>query len=75
MIRPSLEAVQNYCLSRGNGIDAQAFIDYYEMIGWKVGATRKPMKDWQAAVRYWERNRKPKQQTALDRYTDTSWAN
>jgi hypothetical protein len=31
------------------------FVDYYEEVGWKVGKTKKPMKDWQAAVRLWKR--------------------
>ena len=51
---PSLEEVKAYCLERGNGIDAQHFIDYYTANGWKVG--KKPMKDWKATVRTWERN-------------------
>ena len=37
-------------------IDADAFLDYYEANGWKVG--RHPMKDWRAAVRTWLRNRR-----------------
>ena len=49
--KPSLEDVRTYCEERNNGIDANAFIDYYESNGWKVG--RNPMKDWKAAVRGW----------------------
>jgi hypothetical protein len=56
MKKPTLEDVQFYCLTRRNDIDPTAFIDYYDSVGWMVG--RKPMKDWQAAVRTWERNRK-----------------
>ena len=51
---PSLEEVKAYCLERGNGIDAQHFIDYYTANGWKVG--KNPKKDWKATVRTWERN-------------------
>lgn len=51
---PTLEEVQDYCLERNNGVDAQHFLDYYSANGWKVG--RNPMKDWKAAVRTWERN-------------------
>jgi hypothetical protein len=51
---PPVEEVQAYCLERGNGIDAQQFIDHYTSNGWRVG--RNPMKDWLAAVRTWERN-------------------
>lgn len=53
---PTLDQVRAYCLERQNGIDPQSFVDYYTANGWKVG--RNPMKDWQAAVRQWERRRK-----------------
>ena len=56
-VPPSLEEVQAYCAERGNGIDAQSFIDFYASKGWMVGKTK--MTDWKAAVRTWEgRNRK-----------------
>ena len=58
--RPTVDEIQAYCDERLNGIDAQQFFDYYEARGWKYG-TGKPMVDWKAAVRTWERNRKPKQ--------------
>ena len=50
---PTLEEVAGYCEERGNGIDPERFIDYYESNGWMVGKNR--MKDWRAAVRTWER--------------------
>ena len=59
--RPTVEKIQAYCDERLNGIDAQQFFDYYEARGWKYG-TGKPMVDWKAAVRTWERNRKPSKQ-------------
>ena len=54
MTPPAFEDVQDYCLSRRNGIDSGAVLDYYESVGWMVG--KKKMKDWQAAVRTWEKN-------------------
>lgn len=51
---PSLEEVTAYCQSRGNGVDAQRFVDFYTAKGWKVG--REKMHDWKAAVRTWERS-------------------
>lgn len=51
---PTLSEVKDYCTERGNGVDAQRFIDYYTSNGWKVG--KNSMKDWKAAVRTWERN-------------------
>ena len=52
--KPTLEEVAAYCKERNNGVDPQAWIDYYTSNGWKVG--RNCMKDWKAAVRTWERN-------------------
>lgn len=52
---PSVDEVRAYCEERRNGIDAQAFFDFYESKGWFVGKNK--MKDWKAAVRTWERNR------------------
>ena len=52
-VKPTFEEVDAYCCQRNNSVDAQAFIDFYESKGWKVGNT--PMKDWKAAVRTWER--------------------
>ena len=54
-IKPTLRQVQEYCLSRHNTVDPQAWLDHYESNGWKIGA-HSPMKDWQAAVRTWEHN-------------------
>jgi len=53
---PTLEEVRMYCEERKNGIDAQHFIDFYTSKGWMIGKNR--MKDWKAAVRTWEKNRK-----------------
>ena len=55
---PTLEEVTAYCIERNNNVDAQAFIDFYTSKGWYVGKNK--MKDWQAAVRTWERNQKGK---------------
>lgn len=50
---PSIEEVREYCLERGNGIDPERFVNFYESKGWLIGKNR--MKDWRAAVRNWER--------------------
>ena len=52
--KPTVEEINDYCLERENDVDPEAFFDFYESKGWKVG--RNPMKDWKAAVRNWERN-------------------
>lgn len=54
---PSVEEVREYCLARKNGIDPQAFVDFYEARGWKYGQGR-PVVDWKACVRTWENRRK-----------------
>ena len=56
MTKPTLTEVQSYCDERNNGVDPQLFIDYYETNGWVQGRARKPIKDWRACVRTWERN-------------------
>lgn len=53
---PSVEDVRTYCESRKNQINAEQFVDFYASKGWKVG--NQAMKDWQAAVRTWERNQR-----------------
>lgn len=53
IIPPTVEMVEGYCRARKNRVVAQAFCDFYESKGWKVGNVR--MKDWQAAVRTWEK--------------------
>ena len=69
-VPPSFDEVQAYCTERGNGIDAQAFIDFYASKGWMVGKTK--MTDWKAAVRTWEsRNRKQAKPT----YANTDYGN
>ena len=52
-IPPSVEEVRAYCLERNNGIDAQAFVDFYTSKDWMIGKNK--MKDWKASVRTWER--------------------
>lgn len=59
-IKPTVEEVTEYCTERGNKINGQNFVDFYESKGWKVGGS--PMKDWKAAVRTWEQREKSKAQ-------------
>lgn len=57
--KPTVKEIAVYCSERKNGIDPQAFFDFYESKGWKVGSVR--MKDWRASVRTWEQRRKTEQ--------------
>lgn len=51
-IRPSLEEIKKVVAARGNKIDPEAFFNFYESKGWKVGS--EPMKSWEAAIVTWE---------------------
>ena len=55
-IPPTAEEVREYCEQRQNGIDPDEFVNFYQSKGWYIGKNK--MKDWKAAVRTWERNRK-----------------
>ena len=65
---PTVEEVKAYCKERGNGIDAERFVDWYESKGWLVGTNK--MKSWKATVRTWESRRK--EQLAKEKPT-ASW--
>ena len=56
-IKPTIEEIEEYCSERNNGINANAFYDFYESKDWYVGKNK--MKDWKACVRTWEQ-RQPK---------------
>lgn len=69
-VAPSVDEVRAYCKERGNNIDAESFVDYYASTGWMVG--KKPMKDWKASVRTWERNERKPANKASEKRQDTS---
>lgn len=51
---PAVEEVRAYAESIGyEALDAERFADHYRSNGWRVGQA--PMRDWQAAVRNWQR--------------------
>ena len=50
--KPTIEEIEQYCKERNNGINAEAFYDFYESKDWYVGKNK--MKDWKACVRTWE---------------------
>ena len=70
--KPTIKEIENYCLERNNAIDPEQFYDFYESKGWLVGKNK--MKNWQAAIRTWEKRNTKKQPTSkidkqLDSYT------
>jgi len=52
-IPPTLDEVSEYCKDRRNDVNAQRFHDFYSAKDWMIGKNK--MKDWQAAIRTWER--------------------
>lgn len=71
-VKPTIDEVKAYCEERKNGINAEAFIDFYDSKGWLIGKTK--MKDWKAAVRTWEAKRDTKKfkSTATQQQTKQS---
>lgn len=56
LIPPTVLEVQNYISENSYSVDADAFVNFYTAKGWLIGKSK--MKDWRAAVRTWQRNRK-----------------
>lgn len=69
---PTLEAVTTYCREQGIKIDPGKFFDYYQSNGWKVG--KNSMKDWKAAIRYWDRGDKSKKSGTYKPTTEDIYA-
>ena len=55
-VKPTIDQIAAYINEKNLHFDAEGFFDYYESKGWLVG--KSPMKDWKAACRTWEHNRK-----------------
>ena len=67
---PTVDEVRMYCNERNNSIDAETFVSFYQSKGWYVGKSK--MKCWKSSMITWEKrskNKKPKQQTPVDRAT------
>ena len=62
---PTREEVRGYCDERGGVVDADRFYDYYTANGWTQGRG-KPIKDWRAAVRLWEKDDKRRKATGYE---------
>lgn len=64
-VPPTVEEVAAYCAEAGySTINPEAFVDYYEARGWKIGS--QSMKDWRATVRNWARRDAEKQTQAAE---------
>jgi len=69
-IPPKIEEVAQYCKLRKNNVDPEKFCDFYKAKGWMIGKNK--IKDWQAAVRTWEkeeaRKEKDKNKPMISKY-------
>lgn len=54
-VTPTIDEVKGYCTERRNNVDAEQFHDHYTANGW-VQSSGRPLREWKAAVRTWERN-------------------
>ncbi|KMZ52361.1 hypothetical protein [Dorea sp. D27] len=70
---PDVETVRAYCIERNNHVDPQAFVDFYEAKGWMVGKNK--MKNWKAAVRTWESNRRVSKAVVQEKARATGFSN
>lgn len=57
---PTLDEVKAYCTERRNSVDPERFVDFYTANGWTQGRG-KPIKDWRACVRTWEKSERAEQ--------------
>ena len=56
-VAPSLDEVKTFFSKNNFTSDAERFFDYYDANGWTQGKG-KPIKNWQAAARNWERRQR-----------------
>lgn len=56
MVKPTMQECKDYAEETGLTIDPVQFWNKCQAIGWTVGKNKADMKDWQAAMRTWERN-------------------
>ena len=65
---PSPQDVCQYGESIGYNIDGQQFCDFYKSKGWMIGKNK--MKDWEAAVRTWQKRDKESRGETIDEQMD-----
>lgn len=70
-IPPTIDEIRAYCTERKNTVDAERFFDFYSANGWKQGRG-KPIVDWKAAVRTWERQSNAGQDESSPRQYDAA---
>ena len=64
--KPTVIEIKEFCIERGNSIDAETFFDFYESKDWLVGKNK--MKNWKASVRTWEKREHKNNNTTSHRH-------
>lgn len=67
-IPPTLEEVEAYIKEKHFTINATKFVNHYTANGWIRGKTK--MKDWKAAVRYWQTLENEKDEPQKDKFNN-----
>ena len=67
-IKPTVADVKAYALSAGLKLEASTFVDHFTSNGWKVGG-KAPMRDWQAAVRNFCKDKSGRLQREVPKFT------
>lgn len=63
--KPTADEITAYCAEKGyHNVDAEAFLDHYEAVGWMVGKNQ--MVSWKKAVANWERTNRDKKKQQND---------
>ena len=65
-VKPTINEITAYVLEKGYTFNPQAFYDYYEANGWRVG--KNPMKKWKAACANWQRMETERKQQKPNQY-------
>ena len=65
-VRPTIKEIEAYIAEKSYTFSAQAFFDYYEANGWRVG--KNPMKKWKAACANWQRMEQERKQQKPNQY-------
>lgn len=69
-VKPTRDDLNAYAREIDYNLNPEAFLDYYDANGWKIGG-KSPMKDWKAAVRQWKRRDQQKGIDTHARNTNT----
>ncbi len=64
MDKPTVQQVKEYADSIGFDIDAEDFLNFYDMGGWVYGKSRTPVASWEACVRTWKKRAAKRQKVA-----------